>query len=185
MALPIWVHNLIVYSLQIAILASAGTLLAFLFRLRVPRVSLVYWQVLLLVCLLVPALQNWKHPVYSVRLAPGPVVYTVPGEAVAVRPKPAISVKPEAIALALGAGACLRLIWLAMGLFRLRLFLRKSQPLAGNSQNSREPLVTHWSSGALFFSRMRSIARLRSAFFHQRSFYHGLFQGMREPDGKR
>ncbi len=55
MALPVWVDNVIAYSLQIAILASAGTLLAYLFRLRVPRVSLFYWQILLLACLFVPA----------------------------------------------------------------------------------------------------------------------------------
>ena len=36
MSLPVWVENLIAYSLQMAILASAGTLLAYLFRLRVP-----------------------------------------------------------------------------------------------------------------------------------------------------
>jgi hypothetical protein len=36
MALPVWLDNLIAYSLQIAILASAGTLLAYVFRLRVP-----------------------------------------------------------------------------------------------------------------------------------------------------
>jgi hypothetical protein len=58
MALPVWIHNLIAYSLQIAILASAGTLLAYLFRLRMPRIALTYWQVLLTACLFVFALQT-------------------------------------------------------------------------------------------------------------------------------
>ncbi|MGD0101525.1 MAG: hypothetical protein ABSC60_14350, partial [Acidobacteriota bacterium] len=62
MALPVWMANLVAYSLQIAILASAGTLLAYLFRLRLPRVMLRYWQILLLACLVLPGLQNWKHP---------------------------------------------------------------------------------------------------------------------------
>ena len=62
MALPVWMDNLIAYNLQIAILASAGTLLAYLLRLRMPRVMLWYWQILLLACLVLPGLQNWKHP---------------------------------------------------------------------------------------------------------------------------
>ena len=61
MALPVWTNNLIAYSLQIAILTAAGTLLAYLFRLRAPRVALIYWQLLLLACLFVFAFQGWKH----------------------------------------------------------------------------------------------------------------------------
>ena len=63
MILPVWMQNLIAYSLQIAILAATGTLLACVFKLRLPRVALVYWQVLLLACLFVFGLQEWKHPV--------------------------------------------------------------------------------------------------------------------------
>ena len=62
MALPLWINNLIAYSLQIAILAGVGTLLAYAFRLRMPRVTLFYWQILLLACLFVPCLQRWEHP---------------------------------------------------------------------------------------------------------------------------
>jgi TonB family protein len=133
MALPFWIDNLIAYSLQMAILASAGTLLAYLFRLRLPRVSHIYWQALLLACLCIPALQNWKHPSIgtSAVAMPGTAVYTIPRAAVAVQPKPSISVAPEAIAVVLGAGLCLRLAWLAIGFFRLRLFLRNSQSLSG------------------------------------------------------
>ena len=56
MALPLWMSNLIAYSLQIAILAAVGTLLAYVFRLRMPRVTLIYWQILLLACLFAAAL---------------------------------------------------------------------------------------------------------------------------------
>ena len=77
MALPFWISNLIAYSLQIAILAAAGTLLVYLFRLRLPRVTLIYWQILLLACLFLPFLQRWDHPVL------GPAISgngTVPSE---------------------------------------------------------------------------------------------------------
>ena len=128
MALPVWVDNLIAYSLQIAILVSAGTLLAYLFRLRMPRVSLIYWQVLLLVCLLLPAFQSWKHPVQFQTIATsGTVVYEIPQEVVAVKAKPPFSVTPEIVGLMIGAGACLRMIWLLLGYFRLRRLLRHSR----------------------------------------------------------
>jgi TonB family protein len=132
MALPIWVHNLSAYGLQIAILASVGTLLAYLFRLRVPRVALAYWQILLLACLLLPGTQNWKHPVQFRTLATsGPVVYDFPIPTVAPTPKPSFSITPEMIGLVLGTGICLRLIWLVLGFVRLRRFVRNSQALPG------------------------------------------------------
>lgn len=128
MALPLWISNLIAYSLQIAILASAGTLLACLFRLRVPRVSLIYWQILLLACLFLPALQSWKHPVLGpARLAPAVLSPAVESLGLPASPKPTFRIPEEAVALILAAGACLRLMWLALGFFRLRVFLRKSQ----------------------------------------------------------
>jgi TonB family protein len=132
MAFPVWVGNLIAYSLQIAILASAGTLLAYLFRLRVPRVSLVYWQVLLFACLLIPVLLPWKHPVRVSTIGPTAAMsYSLPNAAVAVETRPSASITPETIAVVLATGICLRLMWLALGFFRLHILLRNSQALAG------------------------------------------------------
>jgi TonB family protein len=132
MAFPIWVDNLIAYSLQIAILASVGTLLICLFRLRVPRVLLVYWQVLLFACLLIPIIQPWEHPVHVTKVgARAAVFYGPPTAAVAAEAKPSGSIIPEAIAVVLGAGVCLRLMWLALGFFRLHVLLRNSQALVG------------------------------------------------------
>ena len=56
-------HNLAVYSLQIAVLVGAGALLLLVFRLENPRVRLAYWQTLLAACLLLPLLQPWKQDV--------------------------------------------------------------------------------------------------------------------------
>jgi TonB family protein len=132
MVLPVWMDNLFAYSLQMAILASAGTLLAYLFRLRMPHVSLVYWQVLLFVCLVLPVLQNWNHPIQSPTISTTEtVVYEIPKAVVAAPSRPLFSITPETIGLVLGAGICLRLLWLALGFFRLRLFLGKAQLLSG------------------------------------------------------
>jgi TonB family protein len=143
MAFPVWLDNLIAYSLQIAILAAAGTLLAYVFRLRVPRVSLVYWQALLIVCLLLPALQNWKHPVVAPGYAVSETAYYMISTTVSpAHPKPSICVAPDIIALIFAVGIIARLLWLVLGFFRLRIFLRRSislstiasDPLAVSSQ---------------------------------------------------
>jgi TonB family protein len=128
MAFPVWIDNLVAYSLQIAILAATGTLLACLFRLRMPPVLLRYWQILLLACLFIPLLQNWNHPIRvpvpAVSITPSRLI---PNAAVPNIPKSAILNLPEGIALILATGVILRLMWLALGFFRLRLFLRHSK----------------------------------------------------------
>jgi TonB family protein len=123
--LPLWLNNLIAYSLQIAILAAAGTLLAYLFRLRLPRVAHIYWQALLFICLMVPFLQRWEHPVLRrviLKSAASPVT-AVP---VTVRVEAVPSIPWEMLVWILAAGIFLRLAWLMIGLFRLNLFQRKS-----------------------------------------------------------
>jgi TonB family protein len=123
--LPLWLNNLIAYSLQIAILAAAGTLFAYLFQLRLPRVTLIYWQVLLFICLIVPFLQSWEHPVLKrvILRSASPAMAGMPITTGAEAP-PAIPW--EMLALILAAGIFLRLTWLMIGFFRLHLFHRNS-----------------------------------------------------------
>jgi TonB family protein len=126
MELSVWINNFVAYSLQIAILAAAGTLLAFLFRLRLPRVTLLYWQILLLACLFVPCLQRWEHPVLSpvaggVRSSSFISMMEIPTNAEFMG-----FISWEMFALILAAGIFLRLFWLTIGFFRLRLFRHRS-----------------------------------------------------------
>ncbi len=129
MALPLWIDNLIAYSLQIAILAAAGTLLAYIFRLRFPRVSLIYWQVLLLACLALPVLQKWERPA-AVSTPPAiQIMEMTVSNTGAVSELPSeskISITDTAV-LIFAAGALLRLLWLALGFYRLCLLLRRSE----------------------------------------------------------
>ncbi len=136
MAFPVWLDNIIAYCLQIAILAAAGTLLAYVFRLRVPRVSLLYWQALLIACLLLPALQNWKHPVVVPAHAVSETMsYVISPDAtpLPVKPERAFWTAADAIALVFIVGVTFRLMWLALGFLRLRLFLRRSILLPAES----------------------------------------------------
>jgi len=127
MALSLWLDNLMAYSLQLAILVAAGTLAAYLLRLRAPKAALAYWQILLLACLLLPALQPWRRP-RLMSAAPAPVMApAVAGPLDAPDSPPARALPYQAIALALAAGVAARLGWVALGLLRLHLFRRSAR----------------------------------------------------------
>ncbi len=102
---PVWLDNLIAYSPQIAVVASAGTLLVHLFRLRAPWVTHTYWKVPLVACLLIPAFQSWKRPIYSsgqtAVAVMEPAAFSVP---VAVQPEPLFRIPPETPGMVLAAG---------------------------------------------------------------------------------
>jgi TonB family protein len=181
MALPVWMANLVAYSLQIAILASAGTLLAYLFRLRLPRVMLRYWQILLLACLVLPGLQNWKHPAQFRAFATSePVFYITPSTTLALNPKHPFLTTPELIGLVLGAGVCLRLIWLALGFLRLRLFLRNSQPLTSAIPVDQN-LFSRIGARARFFISNEIDSPATVGIFSPMVILPGSFPGMSEP----
>ena len=57
----LWLRNLAFYSLQILLIAAAGGLLIQALRIRMPKVRLYCWQALLAICLLLPAIQPWRH----------------------------------------------------------------------------------------------------------------------------
>ncbi len=56
----LWLENLLAYSLQLFGLVLAAGLLAWIFRLRVPRVVHLCWRPLLFLCVLFPLLQPWS-----------------------------------------------------------------------------------------------------------------------------
>jgi TonB family protein len=153
-ALPVWINNLIAYSLQIAILTAAGTLLAYLFRLRMPSVTLVYWQSLLVGCLFVFALQEWRHPVFIPMAATaGPTVsVSLPAAALPAISQPSFRFEPEWIGWILAAGIFLRLIWLALGLLRLRFFRRNARRLLEKSDLIEEIQSRTQARASVWFS---------------------------------
>jgi len=127
-ALPVWISNLIAYSLQIAILVAAGTLLAYLFRLRLPRVALIYWQALLLACIFVPLVLPWKHPVLGPAIAgSGAAPAWANGIAAPENLESPAQFPWEIVGTVLVLGIVLRLVWLLLGFIRLHLFQRKSR----------------------------------------------------------
>jgi TonB family protein len=119
MSLSLWANNLAAYALQITLLVIAGALLPLIFRLRVPGAKLLYWQLLLAGCLLMPAVQPWKVSVEdsSVRISQQAVLL----DDTAHRNSPRIPLT-ETIVTVLGAGVAARLAWLMLGFWRLRRY---------------------------------------------------------------
>lgn len=120
MNLELWLSNLWFYSLQTGILILVGGLLAWISRLRAPGGLHLYWRLLLAGCLILafqPGVpESLPDPV------PGPAfvetVFTAsPVENIQARP--VANLYPWLGGL-LVSGILLRLIWLGIGLYRLR-----------------------------------------------------------------
>jgi len=119
-------QNVVAYSLQIGMLVGLAAFVPALLRLRQPGAKLVYWQILLAACVLLP-LQPWRQAVVSGTVDVTTVI-------TAVRPvhhqTPAFVMAPSEIALLLMlAGVAVRLGWLAVGFRNLRRYRRHSRPL--------------------------------------------------------
>jgi TonB family protein len=121
----VW-KNVVAYSLQIGLLVALASIAPAALRLRVARARLMYWQILLGACLLLPQVQSWPQE----NIASSVQVTTVfmalsPDGSTASR-----SIPVSRIALTiLIAGAVVRIAWLALGFWRLRLYRRRSQPV--------------------------------------------------------
>ena len=111
--------NLVAYSVQVVVLVVVGGLLPLLLRVHQPRTQLLYLRLMLAGSLLLPALQPWRRPV--VTLTPPLAVATAPAAPVA-GPSPAEpQIRWEEVGLAVvGAGVALRVLWLLVGMYRLR-----------------------------------------------------------------
>lgn len=119
--------NLANYSWQLVALVATGTALPMIFRLREPRWHLAYLQLLLLAALLLPFLQTWQHPV--VRLQPMRLVVNPRLEGPLAPSGPLTWTWPDYAVALLLAGLILRLLWLALGLWRLRQYRATAKPL--------------------------------------------------------
>jgi beta-lactamase regulating signal transducer with metallopeptidase domain len=121
--------NLVAYSLQMALLVGIGTLVLLLLKIRHPRVLLLYWQLLLGVCLLLPVLQPWKKPVRPLFLMP--LDRTAHVETIFSSGSTGVKrfSVGELLVFALAVGGGIRCLWLILGLLRLNQYRRQAQLL--------------------------------------------------------
>jgi len=155
MTSSVWLRDLVAYALQALVLVSAGALLARLFRFRASTATLIYWQALLGLCLVLPVCQRWKidnpSPVVSTRAEAAPVIASpsaVPARAGAEASRldrwsslwrthwttdwpaqwpPEWMIARWALVLVAG-GMMVRVLWLAAGFLGLARLRRRSAP---------------------------------------------------------
>ncbi len=135
MNLPAEYHNIASYLLQVAILVLIGALLRRAFRIRVPRVLLIYWQALLLVSLLFPLFAPRRVFSTPPAYAP-PVAQPVYGEAVAPSQEqlqtPGVdwsALKWRILIFAVAGICAVRIVRIFVGLRKLRLLRRRAHRL--------------------------------------------------------
>src|SRR5258707_12641312 len=125
MTLHLLLSNLVNYSAQIAVIVAIGSAAPWLLRVRRPQAMLIYRQLLLAACVLLPVLQPWNHPVIE---SSGDVsIVTSAGHVVSSsRRGPTLE---ESAAILLATGTLARFAWLAIGLLRLRGRERRAERL--------------------------------------------------------
>jgi TonB family protein len=119
-----WLGNLAAWSAQAAAVIAAGSVAAWAFQLRVPRIRLAYWQTLLAICLLLPAVEPWRSA------ADASIEFTM-GAARPVSPDHARAYSlpwRQALLIVLASGCAARGLWLAVGFGKLRR-LRRDAPV--------------------------------------------------------
>jgi beta-lactamase regulating signal transducer with metallopeptidase domain len=137
--------NFVAWMVQAFILVSGGSLLLRLFRVRHPRTELAFCHALLAVCLLLPLLQPWRHPVVEVSglsddltvapsRNPGADAGLTSVPAAAAAKTVSLPAHPEIpwgriIRWTLLAGVALKLFWLLGGLWRIRKYRIEAMPL--------------------------------------------------------
>jgi TonB family protein len=120
-------NNFLAYSLQVGLLVGLLAFVPALVRLRAPRARLLYWHLLLAACLLLPLVRPWRPQVVAGNVEVSTVITRTAPAAPAHRPIPW---NGAALAL-LAAGALGRLVWLGVGMRRLRRYRRNAVPLDG------------------------------------------------------
>ena len=134
----LWLRNLAFYSVQILLIAAIGALLMYWLRIRIPKTRLVCWQMLLGVCLLLPAIEPWRafDANSSVQITTGAVTPVERNHRSTLIQIP----RPGVILMLVGAGALGRLGMLALGFWRLSRYRRDSRLMPGAFQELQRRL---------------------------------------------
>jgi len=117
----VW-SNLLAYSLQVGLLVALAAFVPALLRMRAAGARLIYWQLLLAACLLLPWVRPWHREVIAANVS----VTTLLTSVAAAPPAHFHLAAGNALLYLLAAGVVARLAWLAAGLWRLRRYRRRA-----------------------------------------------------------
>src|SRR5580693_252024 len=133
---PYWFSNLAYWSAQVALLVLAAGFLPHIFKIRQPRVLLIYWRALIAAALLLPFAQPWHRPepLATINFAPPTgeftsIVIGAPAQAVTHWYLPSAQIIAAIVGLIILAGIAVRFTILALGLLKLRQFRQSSKPI--------------------------------------------------------
>jgi TonB family protein len=121
-----YLWNLTAYAIQLAAVVSVALAALWILRLRVPRMSLRFWQAMMLIALLLPLAQPQRGDDL--------LQLIVQSDAVASATQAGASLTSQGVDAAavvvtiLAAGIVLRLVWLGIGLLRLRSMVNNAVP---------------------------------------------------------
>ncbi len=125
------------WSAQALLLTAAGAIAAL--TLADAKARLIFWQGLLLALLLLPAIEPWRSsPMVVIKTTPATVAVAMAGA------EAAQSGFTWNWLLVIGAGAALRIVWIAAGFLRLRGFRKRATLLT-------EPPIRFASSSARWY----------------------------------
>jgi protein TonB len=150
--------NLLLWSLQIAVLILVAALSVRILRLRAPAARLLYWQFVLLACLILPLVQPWKHEVADGIVAVSSVAVVRPVTTAAHRTIPV----REIFLWLLAAGIVGKAGWLAAGFWRLRQYRHVSRPIG--SRDGASLMVCDGIASPVTFGVFRPVVLLPPQF---------------------
>jgi TonB family protein len=128
--LLLW-SNVLAYALQIGLVVGLGALVPTLLRMRTPRARLLFWQVLLVACLALPWVRNWRQEVVAGTTqvsAAHPGTASVSAVPATPPARPTLPLLEIALWL-IAAGIVVRLGLLGIGLAKLAAYRRRGQEL--------------------------------------------------------
>lgn len=147
---PLWLRDLVAYSIQAAALVGVGVIMARALRLRLPRVRHAYWQALLAACVFLPLLQPWRPEVLDTSgLTMASVNFAAPEAA----PVPAGPSLAQIVFWLICAGIILRVLWMALGLGRLWIYRRRAHHIEQLPEAIVEAQLLAPEAPAFFISR--------------------------------
>ena len=117
------VNNLLAWSLQAGVLVAIAGVGAGLFRLRVPKAKLLYWQLTLAACLALPFVRAWKQETIVITNTFADQLSPLTTKLAAT---PASIPFGTVLVYLIGLISIARLGWLAAGLIRTRSYRRRS-----------------------------------------------------------
>jgi beta-lactamase regulating signal transducer with metallopeptidase domain len=141
MNMPLWLFNLVFWSVQAALLVLAAGFLPRLFQIRQPRVLLGYWRTVLAITLALPFVEPWHRVqgIGTIAIAPD-----IAGSTFTPASNPSVThwhfhgfqFVTQIIGAVILIGIAGRLVILALGLLKLGQFRRASSPISVFSESA-------------------------------------------------